>query len=438
MTQRTSILMRHASVIALLGLVVVALGAGSASGAKQGGNPTITVLVDSLRAPLFTQYAKTHPNLKIKVNVATQPQILPDIRLALKAHSGVPDVIWGSASPWALAAELQIYGGSLEKYIPRSVQAKFVPGSNANCMVNGVLKCIRNDISPGVVWVNTTLMKQFGYTNPTTWQQFEQIGLDVAKNHPGYTFGGLAQWVEVMDEYWAAFRCPFNQLVNFNTVRIDLSAPGCQHMYAVLDPLIKAGVLDPKMTQLGQDAASFAHSGKLLMQYGALWWGDFILNAFYHVPAGQYTAIPPLSDGSLPPVSGQPTGGGGVYMVYRNSPVFAQAAKMILSIDTEIAGPTGIPTRPTYPAWGPGVAAWTAKTAHDSFWSVNPVPALNKGASEISPTFGATRFDYSDVYNGIIMPGLQSGKSLAQLAPQAQAALVKLAKRAGYKVVTSP
>jgi ABC-type glycerol-3-phosphate transport system substrate-binding protein len=435
MIHNMSSFVRRASATAVCLLLVA--GAGTASAAPST-KTVITVLIDSPRGPFFQQYQKTHPNLDIKIDVTSQTQILPDVRLAIAAHSGVPDVIWGSASSAALAGELQVYGGSLEQYVPPSVQAKFVPGSNQNCIVNGVLLCIRNDISQSVIWVNTKLMKQFGYTEPTTWQQFEQIGLQVAKQHPGYGFGGFAQYYEVMDMYYSAFKCPFSQLLSLNTVRIDMSAPGCEHMYSTLDPLFKAGVLNVNMTLSGPDAAQFGQSGKLLMQYGPSWWGDYTLKTFYHVPTGQYSALAPLSWGSEPAVTGQPQGGGGVYMVYKNSPVFAQAAQMILSIDTDISGPTGIPTRPTYPAWGPGVAAWTASTARNKFYSENPVPALNKAAAELSPTFGAVRYDYSDIYNSIIMPGLQSGKSLAQLAPQVQSALVKIAKQTGYKVVTSP
>ncbi len=34
-------------------------------------------------------------------------------------------------------------------------------------------------------------MKLFGYKVPTTWQQWQAIGENVAKNHPGYIIGSL-------------------------------------------------------------------------------------------------------------------------------------------------------------------------------------------------------------------------------------------------------
>jgi len=44
-------------------------------------------------------------------------------------------------------------------------------------------------------------MKQFGYTVPTTWQQWQTIGESVAANHPGYIIGALG------DSYSDASTC---------------------------------------------------------------------------------------------------------------------------------------------------------------------------------------------------------------------------------------
>ena len=65
----------------------------------------------------------------------------------------------------------------------------YATGTLARCYIGGKLECLRNDLAFDVLWVNVPLMKQFGYTVPTTWQQWQAIGEDVAKNHPGYVIG---------------------------------------------------------------------------------------------------------------------------------------------------------------------------------------------------------------------------------------------------------
>ena len=66
--------------------------------------------------------------------------------------------------------------------------SNFSTGALAPCRERrGV--CLRNDLAPVVLWYNATLMKQWGYQVPTTWPQYEQIGQEVAKQHPGYIVG---------------------------------------------------------------------------------------------------------------------------------------------------------------------------------------------------------------------------------------------------------
>ena len=278
----------HGFVSMLVACLVIALAlamtaAASSSGRSGKAPQTITVLTDNVRAPYFVAYGKAH-HIKVKVEIGTDVTILTQLRLALKAGSGIPDVVWGNAPPTAVPFELSQFAGPLDKYIPPATQKRFVKGANDACMVSGHLYCIRNDLSQDVLWVNTSLFKQFGYKIPNTWQDFTKVGLALAKDHPGYSLGGFSELVGVMDEYWGAFQCPFNQLVGPNTVRINMHAAGCQRMYSTLDPLFAARVLDPKTTVLGSDAAALGSSGKLLMQIGPAWWGDFVLKPFYKVP----------------------------------------------------------------------------------------------------------------------------------------------------------
>jgi multiple sugar transport system substrate-binding protein len=59
----------------------------------------------------------------------------------------------------------------------------------AGCTINGTVYCLRNDLAQNLFWYNSALMKQFGYSVPTTWQQWQALGEQVAAHHPGYLVG---------------------------------------------------------------------------------------------------------------------------------------------------------------------------------------------------------------------------------------------------------
>ncbi|HZQ80696.1 MAG TPA: extracellular solute-binding protein [Gaiellaceae bacterium] len=431
MTHRKSLLRSRWLAAGIACLVVTGVAVAAAAGAVATKSaPTLNVLVDQTRATEIQAYLARHPGLNVKVNVITTDP-LTEIRLALKAKSNIPDVLFDSGPTTYAGNEFQIYAGDLSKYIPPKVVKQFVPTSNTSCYLGGKLLCLRNDLAQDVLWVNTKLFQQFGYKVPQTWQQFEAVGLKLAQQHPGYSIGATQGWNAFMDMYYGGFQCPFNQVLNAKTIRINMHAVGCQHLYSTLDPLLKAGVLGGSVGFF-DTAAQLGAADKFLMMIGPSWWGDHILEPFYNAPKGEWTANQPPSWGNGPRVTG--SGGGGVWMMYRNTPNPKAAAAFIQAMTTDVPGAA---TKPTYPAYGPAVPVYSAHVATDPFYSRNPVPAMNLAAGELTSTLSFARFDYTPVYDTIIAPAMKNGQSLASVANAAQAALTKLAKQAGYKVVVN-
>src|SRR5450631_978211 len=156
----------------------------------------LTVWVDAVRLPDAKAYQAAHPNVKMNIvtfdgdgNGATSLQT--KIQLWNKAGSGWPDVIfseqvndpvWMAQDPFNFAADM---GAALGK----SVTSQWPAASLAQCTVNGTLVCIQDNLAPDVLWVNQKLMTQFGYTVPKTWQDWQALGVKVAKEHPGYIIG---------------------------------------------------------------------------------------------------------------------------------------------------------------------------------------------------------------------------------------------------------
>ena len=63
-----------------------------------------------------------------------------------------------------------------------------------------------------------------GYTVPTTWPQYEALGLKLAKQHPGYYVAMLGDTYAVERYLWGS-GCPTNDLIGPNKVLINLNDP---------------------------------------------------------------------------------------------------------------------------------------------------------------------------------------------------------------------
>src|SRR5579884_3725685 len=187
---------------------VTACGGGSGSGgsganvsdgftqaAQTGG--TLTVWVDSTRLAAAQLYQKQHPGVKMDIvtydgDANGSNYLQTKVSLFNRTGSGWPDVVFSSQNnetTWAVPAG---FAAPLDKgLISQSTLSGFATGANAPCTVNNTVYCLRNDLSQTVLWYNAALMKQWGYTVPTTWEQYEQLGQKVAAQHPGYLVGSV-------------------------------------------------------------------------------------------------------------------------------------------------------------------------------------------------------------------------------------------------------
>ena len=113
-----------------------------------------------------------------------------------------------------------------------------------------------------VLWYNATLMKQWGYQVPTTWQQYEQIGQEVAKQHPGYIVGNAGDTFTPEIYMWAS-QCQANDITGLRAVTVNVTSSNCTRMASLLDTLINDG----SMSKPGVFSTAFDKNekGKVLM-----------------------------------------------------------------------------------------------------------------------------------------------------------------------------
>ena len=421
--------------------------AGSASSAAsfkpvtQDPSSTITVWTDSTRLPEVQAYQKAHPG--VKLNIVTydgsadgSTYLQTKIQLFDRTGSGWPDVVFSSSTTDATWASQPTKPGATpfaapldEGLVPQSTLDNFAKGSLSPCQYDGHTYCLRNDIAQVVLWYNKTLMDQFGYTVPTTWEQYQALGQKVAKQHPGYLVGSVGDTNSQESYFWSS-QCPAFDLVQPDTLRTDLSSPDCTRMSSLLDTLIS----DKSVSTQGFFSQGFAKDSgsKVLMANGPSWYGQYLFNSAFKTPAGQIAAAAPLTwDGDTAAATGNV--GGGIWMVSSHSTNLKGATALATWLTTSDANQA---SAPTYPAYVPAADAWLANPANKDYFAANVSSAFKTAANEVWTGWSNTKFSDATAWSSIVLPALTAGKTLTSALPAWQTAIADEAKSVGYQVTT--
>ncbi|HEX4832473.1 MAG TPA: ABC transporter substrate-binding protein [Trebonia sp.] len=401
---------------------------------SQASGSPITVWVDSTRLPGVQAYQKSHPN--VKMNIVTYSgdangsnYLQTKIELYDRAGSGWPDVVFSEEyndAAWSTAQGTDWVAPLNKGVVPQATLDGFAPNALAPCTVDGNVYCLRNDIGQNVLWYNAKLMKQFGYQVPTTWEQYQALGAQVAKQHPGYITGSVGDpWTP--EVYFWASQCPANT-ISGNSVAISTGNANCTKMAALLD----AGVKNGSLTKQSAFATSFVkqYAAKTLMLIGPSWYGQYVFNAALKVPAGQVAAGAPLTwSGQSAPSTGDV--GGGIWMVSKYSRNLAAAGAlaqyMATSNDYQL-------TAPTYPAYKPAATAWLAAQAKQHYFASDVSAVFEQAANEIWGGWGTGRFSQENIWAASMTPPINGGKTISSLLPAWQTAIENQARSFGYTV----
>ncbi|MCX5317020.1 ABC transporter substrate-binding protein [Streptomyces sp. NBC_00154] len=426
----------RAAIPALLACVALtATACGSSSGkeaaVKDDPNATVLVWTDSTRQPAFQAFQKANPKTKVKIKVVDPASLLSKIQLANRVGSGWPDVIFDSlpSDVASLSSPLFKYAQPLNSLVPRDVQNNFAT-HNAACTIDGKLYCLQNDLAQDVLWYNKPLMAKFGYQVPKTWDEYQALGVRVAKEHPGYIIGAAGASTVYYDYLWSS-GCPLQSVVSSTQVTINTKDPKCTRVASLLDPLLANGSVS-RLSPVDPATYKLAQSGKLLMQPAASWFGQYVFKAkaSYGFPNGELAAAPmPTWAGETTNFSGAQ--GGGIYVVSshaKNKTGAVAVAQWVATNNTYQS------TAPTYPAYIPAAQAWLAQLKADPFYAKDPSAVLQAAAGKINPAEGPTRYPIEGPVNSTVVAAITGGQSIASAFPALQTQLSGLAQTAGYQV----
>ena len=429
--------------VVLVSAVVVGLtacssgGSGGASdtgtGSAKAQDPAtpITVLVDDTRKAPAEAWAKAHPSPAITVQVAdnTQGAIPSKIALAKKSGEKLPDVVFLSQPDElaTLAANPVNYPLDLKTVVDAGTLGSFAKGSVERCTFQGKVYCLPNDIAQTVLYYNKTLFDKWGYTVPTTFDAWRELGERVAKEHPGYSLGSVSGRYGT-DAYYGSSGCPLNASSSPTEVKINVTDPACARVNAVIGPLMANGTLST-LDPFDANYVKTVSGGKLLAAIMPSWFGAYGIKPNYKKNGDYAVAAMPTWAGASDTTSGAV--GGGLWLVSATSGNVKAATDFVKALTTD---EKILVTAPTYPANTPGATAWLKATSADKWYAQDPSAVYADQAGKISPTLGYVRYQTQllDAYNSTVVAG--KGKDIDSALASFGERISQAAQAAGYSV----
>lgn len=440
--QRGNTLKKKYSLVAIAAAAAIA-GTTVMAMPAQAAKPSITIWVDAPRLPGAKLYAELmKKTVDVKVELHAQADLVQKVALFNRVKKGWPDVVFGPPNDVSVLRDAD-NAMALDSLAPASFWKDMEAGNQWCKGSDGKYYCVKNDLAQTVLWVNTKLMKDFGYTVPKTMADFEKIGLDIAKNHPGYSVGALGAQGAYSSFLWPS-QCPVNQATSATAVKIAPNSPKCTRATTLLNNLITAGVMSTSAPWDADFIKDFGAANKVVMTIGPSWFGEFVIRpaGSWNVPAGQITAAPmPLWAGEKVNYSGE--WGGGIYTVSPHSkyPKEALAFAIFMVSDkrnvVDVKNPDGSKGAPTFPASQKGNAFWKAKVSADKYYAADPYPAMLEQSKKIFSGEKPVSYDSNGAMEGTFSNELKKTKDAQKALDAFAAYATNLAKQLGYKVTTS-
>lgn len=395
----------------------------------------ITVWVDATREPAVKVFEAAHPEIKVNMvlddgSSGASGSFQTKIGLADQAGEGWPDVVFSTQTndaAWVSKETngVQAFAMPLNKgFLSQSFLDGYTPGALDPVTVDGTVYGLRNDLAPVVFWYNKALLDKFGYSVPTTWEDYQALGDKLAKDHPGYFLGSVGDSFEGPYIYYWSGEAPIFQ-VNGNTFSSDVTDPNSKKVTGLLDHMLKNG----SVTQDSVFASSFvAKADHLVAMPGPAWYAGALFQNPGSVNAkpGVWGVAPPLYWKNGDKVTGDV--GGGVWYASSHT-THPDAVKTFLEFvitNDKTAGTGGLP------AYKAAAATWLTQQASSGFYVGDFKSAIETAAANVWKGWGYPNFSPETAWAKVIIPGLAGGKTIADLSSDWQQEMLNEAQVVGY------
>jgi len=416
---------------------LVALSALMAASPALAAEGEITIWADATRQPAVEAFQADHPEIKVNLVVddgssGASGTFQTKIGLADQAGEGWPDVVFSTQNNDAAWASKEINGVQPfaqvlnEGFLDQAFLDGFTPGALDPVTIDGKVYGLRNDLAPVLFWYNKTLLEQFGYEAPKTWEAYQALGDKLAAEHPGYFLGAIGDSFEGPYVYYWSGQAPIFQ-VEGDKFKSDTSHPDAVKVSALIDHM----VANKTLTLDSLFGASFvASADKLVAIPGAAWYAGALFQnpGGVNAKAGDWVAAEPLYWEGKDKVTGNVGGGVWYASSHTASPEAVKTFLKYIVSNEKTAGTGGLP------AYKAAADAWLEAQASSGFYAGDFKAAISTAAASVWNGWGYPNFSPETAWAKVITPGLAAGKTMAELSAEWQQEMKNEAQVVGYTV----
>jgi ABC-type glycerol-3-phosphate transport system substrate-binding protein len=393
-------------------------------------NAPITVWIDQDRQPYIDAYKEANPDKAdlIQETIVDREQFPAKVLLFNNTNQGWPDVVFAEPRLVGRVADAaHQFPLDLKPWVSADIINNY--DGMAGCTFGDEIYCLRNDLAQFVLYYNKPLMDEFGYTVPTTFEELQALSDKVAAEHPGYLLGTFGDgWTFI--SFFDASGCPSHELVDDNTLKIDMSDERCVRAAKLVDHMVANGTLwntdffDATFVQQQND-------NKVLMVSMATWaWGVFN-GTYYLTPDHQLGVAAPLK-WAADDQAQTPAMGGAAWTVSRHTKNPKLAAELIVWLTTNEDLWAIIPN---FPAYKPIQPLFQEQVSSNAIFANDPFPVMQEAAEIMTPLDKWPRFDLISPLTEVVKGAYQSEATFESVLPQVAEKFTPLAEAQGYEVV---
>ena len=420
----------------LFALVLVSgLLAACGPATSANANAPITVWIDQPRQPAIDAFLKANPQdaSLIKAVVVDREQFPSKVLLFNNTNQGWPDVVFAEPRLVARVADAaHNFPLDLTGLVPADTINNYA--GESNCIFGGKVYCLRNDLAQFVTYYNAPLMKQFGYTVPTTWEDYQALSDKLAQDHPGYYLGTFGDgWTFL--SFFEASGCPTHQLVDPNTLNINMADPKCVRAANLVDHMIANKTLyntDFFNTQFD----ALITSNNVLMFEGPAW---MAIGGFGGTKGGWWTTASHQLGVAAPfkwaadPAPMVAAMGGAAWTVSRHT----QNQKLAVALVTFVTEDKTLwAGTENFPSYKPIQPLWQQAVSSNPLFANDPYPIMSAAADDISPLDNWPRFDLISPLTQMVQDTYQKKLTVSANLSEVTTLFTPLAQAEGYNVVS--
>lgn len=397
----------------------------------------ITIWVDATRQPAVEAFQAAHPEIPVNMvlddgSSGGSGTFQTKIALADQSSEGWPDVVfstqnndaaWASRETNGVQAFAQVLN---EGFLDQAFLDGFTPGALDPVTINGKVYGLRNDLAPVLFWYNKTLLDQFGYAAPTTWEEYQALGDKLAAEHPGYFLGAIGDAFEGPYIYYWSGQAPVFQ-VNGDAFSSNVTDPNTTKVNDLIDRM----VANKTLTLDSVFGANFvATADKLVAIPGPAWYAGALFQnpGGVNAKAGDWAAAAPLTWSTGDKVTGNVGGGVWYASSHTANPDAVKTFLQFVTTDEKTAGTGGLP------AYQAAADKWLDAQAASGFYAGDFKAAVSAAAASVWNGWGYPNFSPETAWAKVITPGLAAGKTMADLAADWQQEMKNEAQVVGYTV----